>query len=247
MSIAIELHNVAVAYRRKGIPLIAPSRRRWALDDVSMRVEKGETLGVIGRNGAGKSTLLRVLAGIIDPDRGHVARAPVRASLLSLQVGFLNHLSGKENAMLSGMLLGPDKRTMQSRLEAIMAFAELADFADEPLATYSAGMRARLGFSVAYHAAPDVLLIDEILGVGDLMFRKKSSQAIRSMIRSEKTVVLVSHHLSVLSELCVKTVWIERGKTRMQGPTDEVLSAYRNYMLDEDGQSAEADPSDNTA
>ncbi len=231
MTTVLEAKGVAVGYRKHGLSL---TRRgtHWALRDVSMSVSSGETVGVIGRNGAGKSTLLRVLAGIIDPDRGQVLRAPGRASLLALQVGFLGHLSGRENAMLSGMLLGLSRAQIAAKLEDIFTFAELGDFVEEPVATYSSGMRARLGFSVAYFSAPDILLIDEVLGVGDVVFREKSSAAIRELIDSDKTVVVVSHQPATLRQLCDAAVWIEDGVTRMQGDPSEVLECYEAHLLD---------------
>lgn len=230
MTKVLEARNVAVAYRRQG--LRARKRNaKWALKDVSLTVNAGETAGVIGRNGAGKSTLLKVLAGIIDPDRGRMERAPGRASLLALQVGFLGHLTGRENAMLSGMLLGLSRAQVLEKLEEMIAFAELEESVDEPVATYSSGMRARLGFSVAYFSAPEILLIDEVLGVGDIAFREKSSQAIHSLIASDKTVVLVSHQPVTLRSLCDTVVWIEDGVSREQGDPETVLPAYEEYLL----------------
>lgn len=146
----------------------------WALKDISFDIFHGETLGVIGRNGVGKSTLLCLIAGIIDPDMGTVFRAEnCHASLLSLQVGFVPQLTGRENAVLSGILLGMHRETIESRMEEIIAFSELDEFIDQPIYTYSTGMRARLGFSVAFQTDPDILLVDEVLGVGDADFREK--------------------------------------------------------------------------
>ena len=221
----VELEAVGVCYRRRG-GFGASGGEYWALLDVSLDVRPGETLGVIGRNGAGKTTLLKVMAGIIEADRGLVRRCSARASLLSLQVGFQPQLSGRENAVLSSLLLGEDRRTALRNLVAIAEFAGLTGRMDEPLATYSSGMRARLGFSVAYHASPDLLLIDEVLGVGDQAFRQKSSAAIKALISSERTVVLVSHALPTIRELCNRVAWIENGATRLLGPTEEVLAAY---------------------
>jgi lipopolysaccharide transport system ATP-binding protein len=192
-------------------------------------VHPGETVGVIGRNAAGKTTLLKVLAGIIAPDRGSVSRADINVSLLSLQVGFVPHLSGRENAILSGILLGLTKREAQRRLPDVIAFSELGDFIDEPISTYSAGMRARLGFSVAYYAAPDVLLIDESLAVGDTDFRAKSATAIRKIIRSNRTVVLVSHNLDTVHQLCNRVVWIEEGATVAVGDPATVIYDYERH------------------
>jgi lipopolysaccharide transport system ATP-binding protein len=149
-----------------------------------------------------------------------------RASLLTLQVGFVHHLSGRDNAILSGMLLGLSRREMVARMAEIAAFAELEARIDEPVSTYSTGMRARLGFAVAFLADPDILLIDEVLGVGDAEFQQKSRAAMRAKIRSEKTVIVVSHNPSVVQELCDRVVWIHEGVTEFEGDTEEGLAAY---------------------
>jgi lipopolysaccharide transport system ATP-binding protein len=198
----------------------------WALKDVSFDLYHGETLAVIGRNGAGKSTLLRVLAGIISPDRGQVQGNGCSISLLSLRVGFIPHLTGRENAVLSGMLMGLRRREVEKRMDAIVEFSELGSFIDQPVRTYSAGMNARLGFSVAFQSDSDILLIDEVLGVGDVEFRKKSTAALREKIKSDKTVVLVSHTPQTVKELCDRAVWIDGGVTRVEGSRDEVLQQY---------------------
>ncbi len=225
---AIRLRHVGVSYRRRAG--FARASMFWALRDVSLDLFHGETLGIIGRNGVGKSTLLRVLAGIIAPDRGEMVSDGCRASLLSLQVGFIPHLTGRENAMLSGMLLGLSRRAMLDGMESIIGFAEQEEFIDQPVSTYSAGMRARLGFSVAFMAKPDVLLVDEILGVGDEGFRAKSTAAMRDRLKSNQTVVLVSHSAPTVRELCNRVIWIEGGATFMAGPTDEVMDAYEKKL-----------------
>lgn len=205
------------------------SRRvRWVLEDVSFDLMHGETLGVVGRNAAGKSTLLRLLAGIIRHDRGSVVNhGGCTASLLSLQAGFLPHLSGRENAILSGILLGLRRREIEVRMDRVIEFSELGEQIDEPLRNYSSGMRARLGFSVAFQADPDILLVDEVLGVGDEAFKAKSSRAMRERIRSDKTIVLVSHHAGTIRELCDRAVWLDAGVTRAVGRVDEVLACYQ--------------------
>jgi lipopolysaccharide transport system ATP-binding protein len=222
------LENVGVSYERR--QSLFRSQRFWALEDVTFSLYHGETLGVIGRNGAGKSTLLRLLAGIIGPDRGRVERHGCRASLLSLQAGFLPRLSGRENALLSGILLGLSRESVLGRMSTIIEFAELEDAIDEPLHTYSAGMKARLGFAVAFQANPDILLVDEVLGVGDPQFRKKSSSALRERIRSDKTVVLVSHNLDMVRDLCNRVVWIKDRCTFREGPTEVVLKEYQDTI-----------------
>lgn len=203
--------------------------RFWALEDVSLELRRGESLGVIGRNGAGKTTLLHLLAGIIRPDRGQFEKRNVSAALLSLQTGFVRYLTGRENTYLSGLLLGLERREISERLDDIVRFAGLERFIDHPIYSYSAGMRARLGFAVAFQLDPDILLIDEVLGVGDAEFRAKSERMMREKIKSDKTIVLVSHHAKTIRQLCDKAVWVEGGVTRAAGPTGEVLDAYEAF------------------
>jgi lipopolysaccharide transport system ATP-binding protein len=235
----IQVRNVGLAYGRRTLPFKRRQPSAWALHDVSFEVHAGETIGIIGRNGAGKSTLLRILAGIIAPDRGCVVRAPMRASLLSLQVGFLAHLSGRENAILSGLLLGQSKQAILASLSQIFEFAELTEVAEQPLGTYSSGMRARLGFSVSYHCAPEILLIDEVLGVGDIGFRAKSTEAIKTIIRSNRTVVLVSHSAHTIQELCDRVVWIENGMTHAVGAPRSLIPQYEAHVkqIEHEGRS----------
>jgi lipopolysaccharide transport system ATP-binding protein len=227
----LRVRDVAVRYIVRGRIFTRGRSDRWALGGVSFELKAGETLGVVGRNGAGKTTLLRLLAGILGPDRGVVERLPgVRASLLSLQVGFLPQLTGRENATLSGMLLGLRRAELEARLASIIAFAELDGVMDDPISTWSDGMRARLGFSVAFHADPELLLLDEVLGTGDAGFYVKSAAAIRERIRSDRTCVLVSHDLVAMTELCDRCVWIEHGRINAIGDPGEVLASYREAM-----------------
>ena len=227
-SIALTLKNVGAFYwRRTGY---LHKERFWALRDVSFDLHHGESLGVIGRNGAGKSTLLQLLAGILRPDQGTLINHGVRATLLSLQIGFVPYLSGRQNAILSGMLLGLAKQEVEEKMADIRAFSELGDFFDQPINAYSSGMKARLGFSVAFQLNPDVLLIDEVLGVGDAEFKAKSSQIMREKIRSDKTIVLVSHSPGTIRQLCDRAVWIENGATRAEGETTEVLDRYEQFL-----------------
>ncbi|WP_312914311.1 ABC transporter ATP-binding protein [Candidatus Competibacter phosphatis] len=197
---------------------------------MSFDLHHGESLGVIGRNGAGKSTLLQLLAGILRPDQGTLINHGVRATLLSLQIGFVPYLSGRQNAILSGMLLGLAKQEVEEKMADIRAFSELGDFFDQPINAYSSGMKARLGFSVAFQLNPDVLLIDEVLGVGDAEFKAKSSQIMREKIRSDKTIVLVSHSPGTIRQLCDRAVWIDNGATRAEGETTEVLDRYEQFL-----------------
>ena len=227
MSVVLRAEDVALRYLVRGRLFARGRMHRWALGGVSFEVRSGETLGIVGRNGAGKSTLLRVLAGILGPDRGRVHRAPgLRASLLSLQVGFLPQLTGRENATLSALLLGLRRAEARARMDAIADFAGLAHVLDEPIGTWSDGMRARLGFSVAFHADPDLMLVDEALGTGDAAFHEKSAAAMRRRIRSDRTCVLVSHDAATIAELCDRCLWIEDGILAAEGSTREVLAAY---------------------
>jgi homopolymeric O-antigen transport system ATP-binding protein len=221
----IELRNVGVSYtRRAGF---MRGQKFWALHDVSFDLQHGETLGVIGHNGAGKSTLLRLLAGIMAPDRGEVISRTSRVSLLSLQAGFVPYLTGRENAILSGILMGLSRQQVVARMQDIIEFSELGEFIDEAVRTYSSGMRARLGFAVAFQADPDVLLVDEILGVGDAGFKKKSTLAMKQKIASDKTVVIVTHNPESITELCNRMVWVHNGVTRAIGKPMDLLRQYQ--------------------
>ena len=220
----VTLKNVGVAFETR---LRIGGSRFWALENVSLELGRGDRLGIIGRNGAGKSTLLRTIAGILAPDRGRIARANVSCQLLSLALGFLPHLSGRDNAILSGLILGLHRRDIERRLPEILEFSELGDFFEEPISSYSTGMVMRLGFSVAMQINPDILLIDEVLAVGDAEFREKSAAALRERIHSGCTVVLVSHDVAAIREICTHAVWIEHGHSLMHGPVDEVFAAYQ--------------------
>jgi len=219
----ITLQNVGVAFNAQ---LRVGSPRFWALEDVSLSLRRGERLGVIGRNGAGKSTLLRMLAGIIAPDRGRLTRARASCQLLSLALGFMPHLSGRDNAVLSGLMLGMRRREIVGRLPAILEFSELGAFFEQPISSYSTGMLVRLGFSVAMQVEPDVLLIDEVLAVGDAEFQEKSGAALRARIHGGTTVVFVSHSDAQIRQVCNRALWIEHGRSVMQGEVDTVLAAY---------------------
>jgi lipopolysaccharide transport system ATP-binding protein len=227
--VLVSLQNVGVAYRiRKGL---LRTKKYWALRDVSLDIYRGEALGVVGRNGSGKSTLLRLLAGVISPDVGQLNDTGVRASLLSLGVGFAEHLSGRENAILSGMFLGLSRRYMLDHLDEIVAFAELGEFIDEHVGTYSPGMRARLSFAVAFQVHPDILLIDEILGVGDQQFRDKTVALMRQRISSgETTAVFVSHNARHVRDLCQRCAWVEGGTIRAIGETAGILKQYKGFL-----------------
>ncbi len=219
----ITLENVGVAFNAQ---LRVGSPKFWALEDVSFVLKRGQRLGVVGRNGAGKSTLLRTLAGIIAPDRGRITRARVSCQLLSLSVGFMQHLSGRDNAILSGLMLGLRRRDILQRLPKIREFSELGAFFDQPISSYSTGMLMRLGFSVALQVEPDILLIDEVLAVGDADFQEKSGAALRERIHGGTTVVFVSHGDAQVRQVCDRLVWIEHGRSVMEGAVDDVLQTY---------------------
>lgn len=225
----LSLRNVGIGYQRRRAKFWVPPTTLWALRDISLDLFEGETLGIVGRNGAGKTTLLRLLAGVIQHDRGEYQNQGLSVALLSIQLGFVQHLSGRENVVLSGLLLGMSRPEVESKLESIIEFAELEDFIDEPINTYSAGMRARLGFATAFNIDPDILLVDEVLGVGDAQFVAKSKEVMKQKIRSDKTVVLVSHSEGAIRELCDRVVWIHKGRTLREGPTDAVMDEYRDW------------------
>ena len=197
------------------------------LRGVSMKLHRGESLGIIGRNGAGKTTLLRLMAGILAPTRGEVKRKTgTSCSLLSLGLGFQPQLSGRDNARLSAMLQGATPSEADTFLEPIREFSELGGSFDEPVVTYSSGMQARLGFATALQTKVDIMLIDEVLSVGDKAFRQKAAAAMRQRILSDQTVVLVSHNEQQVSRICDVAAWIEDGELRAYGAVDEVLAVY---------------------
>jgi lipopolysaccharide transport system ATP-binding protein len=226
---AITLQNVGVTYR-SGLPLFGQRTVHQALRDVSFEICHSESIGIIGRNGAGKSTLLRLLNGIIQPDYGTLTNHNAQTTLLSLTVGYDQNVSGRNNAILQGMLLGLKEAEIRSHLDEIIEFSELGTFIDEPIKNYSTGMKQRLGFAVAIHVKTDVLLIDEILAVGDAHFRKKSEKVMRDKITSGDTIVLVSHQASTVRELCDKAVWIDKGVVAAYGDAETVVAAYEKAM-----------------
>jgi lipopolysaccharide transport system ATP-binding protein len=212
--------------------LRAPFHRRaakdtiWALRNVSFSVEEGEVVGIIGRNGAGKSTLLKILSKITYPTSGRMRTKGRVASLLEVGTGFHEELTGRENIYLNGSILGMKKREVDAKLDAIIAFAGVERFIDTPIKRYSSGMRLRLGFAVAAHLEPDVLIVDEVLAVGDAGFQKKCISAMEDLRSGGRTVLFVSHNMAAVENLCSRGIWIANGSVRLDGPTHGVIEAY---------------------
>ncbi len=202
--------------------------RFYALRDVSFRLPSGQALAVVGANGAGKSTLLSLVAGILYPDAGRVKTRGSIAALLELGSGFHPDLTGRENVFLNAALLGLSRKQARGRFSTILDFSELADFIDEPLRTYSTGMVMRLAFAVAVTVDPDILIIDEAFAVGDQRFQAKCVRKIMEFRHAGKTLLCVSHGADILQQLCDTALWLDKGRTRMQGSVSEVLEAYKS-------------------
>jgi len=197
----------------------------WALRHVSFAVERGETVGIIGRNGSGKSTLLRVIAGIYPPDEGKVSVGGEVSTLFSLGTGFNAELSGRDNIYLDGIMIGLTKEQIDGIIDAIIKFAELGDFIDMPVRIYSSGMRSRLGFAIAMHSDKDIMLIDEIMSAGDAAFRQKAD-AEMNRIMGQKTVLMVSHAMGTIEKFATRVIWLNRGVVAAMGEPKEVIKQY---------------------
>ncbi|HTQ96361.1 MAG TPA: ABC transporter ATP-binding protein [Candidatus Acidoferrum sp.] len=202
----------------------------WALKDVSLEVQHGEVLGLIGRNGSGKTTLLKILSRITRPTEGWAEIHGRVGSLLEVGTGFHPELTGRENTYLSGAILGMGKQEIQRKFDEIVAFAELEQFIDTPVKHYSSGMYVRLAFAVAAHLEPEILLVDEVLAVGDIRFQKKCLGKMGDVARAGRTVILVTHQLNQIRRLCNRVVWLDGGEMRRTGPTAEVVTAYEEDM-----------------
>lgn len=198
----------------------------WALRDVSFSIRKGEVFGLVGLNGAGKSTLLKIVAGVLKPSSGSVSVEGTIAPLIELGAGFDPDLTARENVYMNGAVLGFDTEYMRSRYEEIINFSELWDFTDVPVKNFSSGMYARLGFAIATVVKPDILIVDEILGVGDFRFQKKCHARIRELIDSGTTVLLVSHSSDMIRSFCDRVAWLENGRVKMLGDVNEILAEY---------------------
>src|SRR3989442_573633 len=206
----------------------------WALKDVSFEIERGEVVGIIGRNGAGKSTLLKILSRITEPTEGEADIHGRVGSLLEVGTGFHPELTGRENVFLNGAILGMKRAEIIRKFDEIVAFAELEKFIDTPVKYYSSGMYMRLAFAVAAHLEPEILLVDEVLAVGDINFQKKCLGKMGDVARAGRTVVLVSHQLNQIRSLSHRGIWVDGGQIRMDGNTHEVVSTYESAMASGD-------------
>lgn len=240
MEEAISVNNLSINYKiHKGISFrnifSKKSEKKTdvvnAVRNISFSVEQGEILGIIGKNGSGKSTLLRSLAGVFSADSGEIDLHGNKVSLLSLGVGFKSELTGRENTILSGLLLGFTMDEIKERLPAIITFAEIGTFIDEPVKTYSSGMYSKLAFSVAVTLETEILLIDEVLSVGDENFRVRSFNRIKELIADQsRTVVIVSHSIDMLKRLCDKVLWLHDGEVKQIGEPVLILDSYEKFM-----------------
>ena len=236
----IQLENVTISFRvpHEKIPTFQEYAIRWlkrrrvsytyfnALNNVSFSVKKGDTVGIIGSNGAGKSTLLKVIAQVIRPNQGRLYVEGRIAPLLELGAGFDYELTGRENIFLNGAILGFSRKNIADRLESIMEFSGIGEFIDAPIRTYSSGMVARLGFAIATDTQPDILIIDEILAEGDTDIQKKSAKRILQYHNDGSTILVVSHNLDSIKNLCNHVIWLEHGLVKNTGPVDDILNQY---------------------
>lgn len=199
----------------------------WALKDVSFKVNKGDIVGIIGRNGSGKSTILKIISGLFEPTEGKVQVNGRIVPMLELGSGFDNELTGRENVYLNGAILGYTKAFLEDKYDEIVEFSELGDFINMPLKTYSSGMMMRLAFSIATIVRPEILIVDEILAVGDEAFQQKSRAKMTELMSGGTTVLYVSHELNQIRELCNKVIWLDHGTIKMMGETEEVCNSYK--------------------
>ena len=256
---AIRVHDVTKLYRRYGrkrsvgtlksalvsgvgTRALAPDDAIPALSGVTFAVTPGESVGVIGANGSGKSTLLKLLSGILRPTSGKCRVRGRLAALLELGAGFHPEISGRENIQITGLLLGLSRREIAERFDAIVRFAEIEDFLEAPVKTYSSGMAVRLGFSIAAHSDPDVLLVDEVLAVGDEAFARRCLEKFSEFERAGKTLLFVSHDLSLVAERCRRALWLDAGKLVADGPAPETVARYREPVAEREGRKRLARP-----
>jgi len=241
--VVIELRDVSLCYRlaKRKIPSLKEYaihfvkgslayEELWALRDVVLSIEEGETVGIVGRNGAGKSTLLKVISGVLKPTRGTLRRRGWVAPILELGTGFDFELTGHENIYLNALLLGRQRKEVDEQLDAIVEFSGLDDFVRSPIRNYSSGMLARLGFSIATAWKPDVLILDEVLAVGDARFLKRCGERIEEFRQAGTTILIVSHDLAALQKNCRRCLWLEQGRLQADGPVGEILDRYREFV-----------------
>ncbi len=243
-NIAITVDNISIRYRTGKYGsikqrLLKKNKKRKlveAVKNLSFELEEGEILGIIGKNGSGKSTMLRSLAGIFSPDEGSIDLHGKSVSLLSIGVGFQKKLSGRENIMLTGLLLGLTEKQVLEKMDDIIEFSGLGDFIDMPVKSYSSGMYSKLAFSITAIIETDIMLVDEVLSVGDQKFKHKSMEKMQSLIQdNNRTVVIVSHSIPTLRKLCTKMMWMHEGKLVMMGDVEEVLDKYEEFMESAEG------------
>ncbi len=237
--IALEVNHVSIDYKNlmhmsMHQALLKKDVKRAdiirAVDDISFTVEKGKILGIVGRNGSGKTTLLRSIAGIFQPDEGYIDTLGNRVSLMAIGIGFNANNTGRENILKSGMLLGCKLDYVKEHMEEIIEFSELGDFIDRPVRTYSSGMYSKLSFAVTAILDTDIMLVDEVLSVGDEHFRQKSYKKMEELMMSDRTVLIVSHATNTLKKFCDNVLWINDGHFMKLGKTDEVLADYDEFM-----------------
>jgi ABC-type polysaccharide/polyol phosphate transport system ATPase subunit len=234
----IDVDNIGIKYmlygekKRRLKDLLHPfgngsgKKEFWALRNVSFKVNHGEALGVIGKNGSGKSTLLMTLTGILAPDEGNLKIEGIVSTLLTLGAGFMPDLTGSDNIYLNGAFLGLNKREINEKYHEIVEFSDLGEFIHAPVKNYSSGMKARLGFSIAASINPDILLIDEVLGVGDVAFREKCKVKMRELMKRARAIIIVTHEMDYITELCNKALWIDKGKIMALGEPEDVVKEY---------------------
>ena len=239
MSVMVDIRDVSVSYKLAGDNIMSLKeyaisfvKRKlttdlfWALKDVSFEVQKGDVVGIVGRNGAGKSTLLKIVSGIQKPAEGEVKLGGRVVPMLELGAGFDFELTGRENIYLNGAVLGYSKEFLDAKYDEIVSFAELEQFMSTPVRNYSSGMIARLAFSIASMIDPDILIVDEVLSVGDAAFRKRCNQRMNELLSGGTTLIFVSHSNSEVRSLCKNAIWLDHGEIRMSGTSDEVCRAY---------------------
>ncbi|MDO4963595.1 MAG: ABC transporter ATP-binding protein [bacterium] len=241
VSMKFDLGVEATSFKEQFIDLLSGKRKKnkknkkdfYALSDVSFEIKKGEVVGIIGSNGAGKSTLLKVVSGVMKPTKGKVQVQGAISPMIELGAGFDANLTAKENIYLNGAILGYSKALLDEKFDEIVEFSELRDFLDVPVKNFSSGMTAKLAFSIATVVEPEILIVDEILSVGDLKFQEKSKQKMMSMIKGGTTVLYVSHSLQSIKDLCDKVIWLEHGRVVEIGDTKKICEKYYKSQVGE--------------